>query len=213
MQGLGDRSAVYSLNSSILGKHRPSTLVSSDLLISEYVAQQLGDVAEQRNISVRYFQVAHHWLPMISKQNFYRVLDASPAVLPADLTLLLLCMKLIDWLPDTSCAQTAPYRAAKHFFLELELAGTMSPTILQAALLIALYELGHAIYPVACISVGICVRYGAALGTKPRLMASTKETSAAWVEEEERTRLWWALLLLDRSVFPILSLVLFSLQH
>jgi hypothetical protein len=109
-------------------------------------------------------------------------------------------MKLIDWLPDASGPQTDLYRTVKRFFLEVELTGLVSLTLLQAALLIAFYELGHAIYPFANISVGVCVRYGAALGIEPRSQEQGNRLSTDWIEEEERTRLWWALFLLDRLV-------------
>ncbi|CAI6088228.1 unnamed protein product [Clonostachys chloroleuca] len=40
----------------------------------------------------------------------------------------------------------------------------MSETVLQASLLILLYEIGHGIYPSAFLSAGSCVRYGHAIG-------------------------------------------------
>lgn len=118
-------------------------------------------------------------------------------------------MKLINWLPDASNPQTPLYRAAKRFFLEVELSGVVSLAVLQAAILIAFYELGHGIYPLAYISVGICVRYGAALSIEPRSTTSANALPASWIKEEERTRIWWTLLLLDRLVF---SMPQFSLR-
>jgi hypothetical protein len=186
----------------ILGKHRLS-ISDYDELLPGYVSEQLGDEMTQRAISSRYFQVTHNWLPIISKQRFSRHLDAPTETLPLDWKLLLLCMKLINWLPDASNPQTPLYRAAKRFFLEVELSGVTSLVVLQAAILIAFYELGHAIYPMAYTSVGICVRYGAALGIEPRSTTSANVLSEGWVKEEERTRVWWTLLLLDRLVLKL----------
>lgn len=112
-------------------------------------------------------------------------------------------MKLINWLPDASSPQTPLYRAAKRFFLEVELSGVVSLTVLQAAILIAFYELGHGIFPLAYVSVGICVRYGAALSIKPQSATSANACSRSWITDEEQTRIWWALLLLDRLVLSI----------
>ncbi|KAM0250774.1 hypothetical protein ACHAP5_001991 [Fusarium lateritium] len=181
----------------ILGKHRLNFSADDDLLPS-YVSEQLGDEATQRAISSRHFQVTHNWLPIISKQRFSSSLDAPLETWSPDLKLLLLCMKLINWLPDASSPQTPLYRATKRFFLELELGGVVSMAVLQAAILITFYELGHGIFPSAYMSVGICVRYGAVLGIEPRSTTSANVLSERWVEEEERIRIWWALLLLDR---------------
>ncbi|CAJ0554671.1 Ff.00g131840.m01.CDS01 [Fusarium sp. VM40] len=124
--------------------------------LPSYVSEQLGDEATQRAISSRYFQVTHNWLPIISKQRFFHRLDAPTETCPPDWKLLLLCMKLINWLPDASSPQTPLYRAAKRFFLEVQLSGVISLAVLQAAILIAFYEIGHGIFPFANISVGIC---------------------------------------------------------
>ncbi|KAH6963075.1 hypothetical protein DER45DRAFT_552403 [Fusarium avenaceum] len=166
--------------------------------LPSYVSEQLGDEATQRAISSRYFQVTHDWLPIISKQRFFHRLDAPTETCPPDWKLLLLCMKLINWLPDASSPQTPLYRAAKRFFLEVELSGIVSLAVLQAAILIAFYEIGHGIFPFANISVGICVRYGAALSIKPRSATSANTRRRSWITDEEQTRIWWALLLLDR---------------
>lgn len=53
---------------------------------------------------------------------------------------------------------------AKQGFAGLEIGGIMSETVLQASLLILLYEIGHGIYPSAFLSAGSCVRYGHAIG-------------------------------------------------
>jgi hypothetical protein len=79
----------------------------------------------------------------------------------------------------------------------------VSLAVLQAAILIGFYELGHGIFPSAYISVGICVRYGAALGIEPRSTTSANALPGDRIKEEERTRIWWTLLLLDRLVLSM----------
>ncbi len=93
--------------------------------------------------------------------------------------------------------RTATYRAAKAYYLDLEISGAMSVQILQAGILIALFELGHAIYPSAFLSVASCARYASALGIGWRT-ASGGESPIDWVDLEERNRSWWAIVLLDR---------------
>lgn len=86
----------------------------------------------------------------------------------------------------------------------METSGNLSLRILQAGILIALYETGHAIYPAAYLSVGACVRYGIALGIDKLVLEPDGAHDGLRIytqtEVEEQRRVWWALLLLDRSV-------------
>lgn len=96
-----------------------------------------------------------------------------------DLALLFLSMKLITSPPqEGEASQTVLYFAARRFAGHLEDSGFVSVLVLQAKILISLYEVGHAIYPTAWISVGACARYGVMLGingskTAPQLVAPT----------------------------------------
>jgi hypothetical protein len=95
--------------------------------------------------------------------------------------------------PDT----TQLYRTAKDYVVQIELSRVLTIYTLQSALLIALYEIGHGIYPSAYITIGWCARYGAALGLDKEL-GSFDNTTGRWIEKEERNRAWWTILLLDR---------------
>lgn len=77
----------------------------------------------------------------------------------------------------------------------------MTPQLLQANVLVAAYEIGHAIYPGACLFVGRCAIIGKALGLDNRKNAPQMlRRYGAWAELEELRRLWWAILLLDKWV-------------
>jgi hypothetical protein len=92
------------------------------------------------------------------------------------------------------------YHAVKNFSYEVESASFLSIHVLQAGILIALYELGQAIYPAAYLTVGDCARYGLALGINEFAPASNAHSvvSLSWNDTEERRRVWWAVLSLDR---------------
>jgi hypothetical protein len=64
---------------------------------------------------------------------------------------------------------------------------------------LALYELGHAIYPAAFLSIGACARYAHALGINVSRTLKTRKVLTL-VEVEERRRVWWAIVILDRFV-------------
>jgi hypothetical protein len=112
------------------------------------------------------------------------------------------CMKMMLWSPsekanENANPKTSAYLTAKRFQRELEVAGVFSLQSLQAGLLIALYEICHAIYPAAYLSLGSCAKYGIALGVDNE-SASNLNEQLDWVELEERNRVWWAILILDR---------------
>lgn len=96
------------------------------------------------------------------------------------------------------------YKIVKEFYAEVEATGIMSVCILQSALLIAVYEIGNAIYPAAYMTVGSCARYGVALGLDKLMVSLTGQGNLGkpWMEIEEMRRVWWGILILDRYVLP-----------
>lgn len=106
----------------------------------------------------------------------------------------------MNWSPSESGAnpKTPMYTVAKRFFLELETAGCFSIRLVQAGLLIGFYELGHCIYPAAYMSIGVCARLAVALGLDKDIKQSNIIAGLLWDQVEERKRVWWAILILDR---------------
>lgn len=114
--------------------------------------------------------------------------------------LLLSAMKLLSTPPpQDSPATTDEYHAIKASLLRADALNMLDLTIFQVKILVALYELGHAIFPAAYLSIGYCMRYGNALGVNTAIDGGTHScTITDRVELEERRRGWWALLILDR---------------
>jgi hypothetical protein len=74
-------------------------------------------------------------------------------------------------LPNRDGAAIDPqtqYRKAKRCLHLIEDQGIISMRVLQATLLLCLYEAGHAIFPAAFLSVGHCARIGHAIGIHDR---------------------------------------------
>jgi hypothetical protein len=139
-------------------------------------------------------------MPIISKKSFYDHIHDHSGQVRSDYGLLLLAMSLICWIPeddDPGDPKTPAYLAAKSFYLDLEIQGFVSLQILQAGLLIALFEFGHAIFPSAAVSIEACVRYGCALGINWGAKFPPKRPFS-WVDGDEQNRVWWAVFILDR---------------
>ncbi|KIM95706.1 hypothetical protein OIDMADRAFT_59487 [Oidiodendron maius Zn] len=159
----------------------------------------LGNDSEIHHIASRFFDHTHPFMPIISKQLFY-TRHLSPLAPPkTDILLLCFCMKIFTWMPSEKISdpQTHDYLSAKHFIVEIEAAGIFTLQVLQANLLVAIYELGHGIYPSANLTIGACATRGIALDLERELTARTT-SQFTWVEEEERRRVWWAIIILER---------------
>lgn len=181
-------------------------------LISEQVRALVGGVTGIQAISTSFFQSVHSWMPIVCKHDFSRLLIKRITEEEAELFLLVLSMKLSGSL--VSDARTDFYKTLKQYSARVEQSGVMSVMVLQATVLIALYEMGHAIYPEAYFSVSQCARYGAALGID-KTIASRGTNVGKWHNLEEARRVWWAVLVLDRymSVLSLLITVLYSANN
>jgi hypothetical protein len=183
--------------------------------IPPYLIELLRHIENVRDMAASFFSDIYPWMPILSKSWFCNHLLNPLSPRRADSMLLLLSVRLITWFPSTPGALGSPglgspedprtledprtplYLAVKRFFLELETAGTFTLRHVQAGVLIGLYELGHAIYPAAYISVGVCARLAVALGFDKDIKRGTN-TGLSWEQTEERRRVWWAILMLDR---------------
>ena len=140
-------------------------------------------------------------MPFISQKRFYEFCFPQTFPPPADIALLLVSIELITNLPPTSPRnpQTTTYLAAKQFSLDVQCSNTLSIVVLQALVLIALYELGHGIYPAAFLSIGTCARYAHTLGIDSSDTINVRRV-LTMIELEEKRRVWWAIIILDRFV-------------
>lgn len=104
-----------------------------------------------------YFNSIHTFLPIVSKLRLYRELSASQDGLDADTALLLITMQLhTQSLDSVEPGDRELYSVAKACCSYLQGNNVLSIRLLQATLLIALYEISEALYPAAYRSVGHC---------------------------------------------------------
>ncbi|KAH7020763.1 fungal-specific transcription factor domain-containing protein [Microdochium trichocladiopsis] len=143
-----------------------------------------------------YFATIHKWLPIVSKKRLDMGLPVrSPG---PDLAMLFLAMRVVTN-PLADHQDLTLYRAAKDFLAQLEAEGCVSLLVLQAMVLIAVFEYGQAIYPAAWMTVGACARYADILGLAPGEFSLLGQLTT-WTESEERRRVWWAISVLDKLV-------------
>jgi Fungal specific transcription factor domain len=167
-----------------------------DFQVSSDILNLNGSTDNVREVASMYFHLVHPWMPFISRKLFYDQLLSPLMPLRAESSLLFACMQLAISLPHSSNPRTSAYLTVKVELFRAEIAGVLTLRLLQAWVLVSLYEIGHAIYPSAYMSIGTCARYADALSiTASR--ESCPDTPRNWVGTEERRRTWWAVRILD----------------
>ncbi|OCT48184.1 fungal specific transcription factor [Cladophialophora carrionii] len=154
-------------------------------------------------ICEKYFASAYKWFSMLSRKRLAQSLARSsssewhPAV-----ALLLLCMKLLTEPLQAHDAPEMPlYQLTRQYLSAIENAGSINLLLVQAIILTAIYELGHAIHPAAYLSISRAARIGHLLGLHDKDHATQMfETPETWTLCEEERRTWWAVVILDRYV-------------
>lgn len=175
-------------------------VIASDAPIPREVYDVLGSRSDIDMMISQYYGNFDAWMPIINRSRLERLLDMASTEMRSDLALLLLSMRLIQQVPSYDDAERLPiYIATKRFCFALEMAGTYSLLKVQAGLLIAVYELGHAILPAAYTSVGACARQGISLGIHKKNAPQILKKPRNWLDWEERQRVWWFIIILDRS--------------
>ncbi|RFU25192.1 hypothetical protein B7463_g11147, partial [Scytalidium lignicola] len=190
--------AVFFLDAELFNQWRLQ-LPRDNFEIAPEVRDFIGDASDIRATATDYFNTIHSYIPIISKTMFYQHLLNPLATPGADVILLFLCMKLIMSVPSRGheAARMPIYKAARALYTAMESSGVSSIHILQAGVLIAFYEISHAVYPLAFFTISACARYGSLFGLDERGLLQTTDTRD-WIRIEEKRRVWWALVILDR---------------
>lgn len=110
-------------------------------------------------------------LSTVSKLRVSRLLRSGTSISAADTQALLQCMMLLSENQGLQL-QSKRYEAVKSVIGFLERRGQYCVDFLAAYTLLALYEVGHALYPEAYMSVTACVRICCVIGVHDRRKAT-----------------------------------------
>ncbi|TAQ90820.1 hypothetical protein B7494_g878 [Chlorociboria aeruginascens] len=120
-------------------------------------------------IIASYFRTVDTWLPIISRENLQFYVDnANP--IPIAHSSLLLCMSLAGSTSNT--VRSSIYTAAKALHSLLISSGNVSIEVVQAALLVCIYEQGHGIPESSQTTIAVCSRLGHTLINNCRKMGA-----------------------------------------
>ncbi|KAN0096723.1 hypothetical protein V8E51_015528 [Hyaloscypha variabilis] len=171
------------------------------------------------DISARYFQGFHPHLPIISRTRFYDNLITLGAAPAADFSILLLTICLITYAPalgyrpgdgaTPSIEQQSLYLTARSLFAQVQVSCSSSVPLIQASLLLAVYEYTNGRPDDAFVTIASSARmaYAARIYTgesHQTHLAHTirhNEDRELLLQAEEAANTWWGIIICERTFF------------
>ncbi|KAF2495631.1 hypothetical protein BU16DRAFT_539560 [Lophium mytilinum] len=172
-----------------------------DVQISTEVLKVVGTQDNMIAIADAFFNSVATRIPIVSVPRFNERLPSLSLSTPADFSALCLCMYLSQQHPlsQAESMQSSLYVTAKSFISLLEATSYQSLEVVQCRLLLTFYEMGHGIYPAASISIGACARMARYIGLH-KANKQTLQPGSTRIDAEERRRVWWAVVNLERFI-------------
>ena len=186
--------------------------IGKGVALSDVVYSEFSTIVEIANLSLhdisdRFFDGFHHWLPIISPQCFCKatteIHDRSPK---ADFSVLLLAMCLIILRPPSSAIQYSPtclrslYVTVKLSFAQVQAVICASTHLIQAGILIAAYEFASRRPETAYVSIGMCARMSGIVGID-RVEAQWDKgqlEAELTLQVLEKRNVWWGVIIMER---------------
>jgi len=176
-------------------------------------------------ISHRYFQGFHRHLHVISRIRFYNNLSTSGGAPGADVSVLLLTMCLITHAPALGfeseygtfqmAEQHSLYLTARSLLTQVQVSCSSSLPLIQAGILLALYEYTHGRPDDAFMTITGSARmaYAARIHTRDRHQTRMTHTTShnadsdidLLLQAEEAANTWWGIVICERYVFPSMN--------
>lgn len=186
---------------------RPSLLQPSYFQL--IVTMNLAKILEERHTSVRavgekYLSLIHDYAPVISKERLEWRIQESEGLEPSAPFLILISSILLlteepvgSFVSSNTSSPPDLYRTCKHIYVSFVSLNEPCIELIQAGVLIALYEHAQCIGDQAYLTIGTCARMAGAIG----LLSATSSVSSSskMVDSiEEETNLLLGIYILDR---------------
>lgn len=171
--------------------------------IDRFTAGLVMDTLTERGQPVEgvledYFTYIHTWLATIQEQRFRSRVRSLQHTPHAETALILLVMSLLTLkghdAHSRDCARSSMYPLASYLFSLLQFGRGPSLELVQAGLLLAVYEAGSGRAQTAFVTIGTCARLGCIL----RLNVDIPDPETNWAIAEERRRVWLGIYMIDR---------------
>ncbi|KAK4153243.1 hypothetical protein C8A00DRAFT_34014 [Chaetomidium leptoderma] len=147
-----------------------------------------------------YFNGVNTWFTVIERANFERQLETSWDNLPAEASAMALCMALIARPPNQKPSRgmgDTVYHSTKAILSLIQSKVPMSVQLLQAELLVAMYEFSQSMPQQAYLSLGRCLQMTKAFGWHNGTFWTAAQQASMPMELKLYSILWWAIVYVD----------------
>jgi len=181
------------------------------LNLDQQLTEQCCDIVRRDGDDIllscsRYFSLVHTWYPIISKVEFYDRLSSLQSSPKGDFSVLVLAIHLVSQvyrqIPRENNSLEQLYHTTKGFYSILMSTGRSSIEVIQAGLLLAIYEHHQALHDVIYQTLGACARMGYTLGFDKTLsqdiLPGAQANSVA--ESQRQRQVWWGIIILERYI-------------
>lgn len=168
--------------------------------VSRSLAQIMGDKLTTEGIVRYYFGTVNSWFTIIERRNFEERLERMWSEPSAETGLLALCMLLTARSPEETPAsvQNSLYHSVKTLCGIVATKTPLSTSVLQANILICLYEFGHLMPQQAYLTLGTCTTIARAFGWLDESFWGQDQWMARARELKLCSILWWSVVFLER---------------
>lgn len=190
----------------------PSLFASMDSTedIHSFAFRCLPDILGHRpaieHVVASYFGGVNTWFTIIERSSFTAAVEAMWETPSAETAVLLVCMRLILRAPtdNTAAAGMADslYLSAKTMLSLVQSKVPLSIPLLQAELIVAMYEYSHSMPQQAYMTVGRCFQITKAFGWHYEPFWSEERQSLAPAHLKLCSILWWAVVYIDWYIPP-----------
>jgi hypothetical protein len=190
----------------------PSAAAASLYLEANRLIRATGRFLDE--ICTRYRLGIHHYLPIICLETFDNALFTLATAPAPDFSVLLVSICLITYLPErtpqpagaptrATLERTTLHLAARSLFAQVRALSPPSVHLIQAGVLLAVYEYAQGQPDAAFASLAECARmaYAAHIWRrKPRLPHedSPRGSASSYLLAEEAANTWWGLIICER---------------
>lgn len=165
------------------------------------ISQTIGDRMAIESIVCHYFGTINTWFTVVERTSFEERLGIMWAEPSAETGLLALCMHLIVRPPNASqisSMQDSIYHSVKTSCGIVAANAPLSMSVLQANLLICLYELGHLMPQQAYLTLGACSTIVRAFGWLEESFWGQDQWLGRARELKLCSILWWSMVFLEK---------------
>ncbi len=172
--------------------------------VHTFAMRCLRDVMGSRqgveNVVAYYFNNTNTWFTIVEKESFDSQLEDMWTAPSAEMGAVILCMFLMTRSPQenpVSGMSDALYVSAKTLLSLVQSKVPLSLLLLQAHLLMAMYEFSHSMPQQAYMSIGTCCQMSKAFGWHGKLFWTEERQSIAPRDLKLCSILWWAIVFID----------------